>query len=293
MFGDLFLIVLLLFAASILPSSSLSTRPEIKLLDFLLGDKLKHQIPIKKTNLPKKFLGYSIFQGHSALRNFSTPSLLSDDSLSKASKALLLICAGYGDAAHEVLLGVTLDAIEEAEYAATHPGQTSWSDDHPLEDIDDWVHSILHRIEGNAIGEGGHPGFENAKFWAAGGPKAYDRLGNTSWKEALCRVAKRKAPIAASLGVAAAEDNSHKIISSGGKPRRTLTITQGCWDPIRYIELCRECPECPECPDTNSTPLRNELDWLHRVEIVLLFLFEKREDAFSIEEMVGMCSNIS
>jgi hypothetical protein len=284
----MFLVILLLFTSLIHPTSSLSTRPEIEILE-LLGPKYQISIP-RNNSSENKLLVYSIFEGHSALRNFPICSLLSDGTLSKASKALLLLCAGYGDAAHEVLLGVTLDVIEEAEYAATHPGQTSWSDDHPLEDIDDWVHSMLHRIEGNNIGEGGHSGFDNAKFWTAGGPKkAYERLEITPWKEALCEMAKRKAPISLGLGVVADVDKAHSILSGGGKPPRTLTVPQGCWDPIQYIELCRR-----QCEDTNhNSTLRDELDWLHRVEIVLLLLVEERKEAFVIEEIVEICSKIS
>jgi hypothetical protein len=42
--------------------------------------------------------------------------------LSKTTKAIFLLVSGYGDAAHEVVLGVTVDNMDDGEYAATHPG---------------------------------------------------------------------------------------------------------------------------------------------------------------------------
>jgi len=135
-----------------------------------------------------------------------------------------------GDVAHEVLLGVNLDNVEEAEYAATHPGETNWSKQHPLSDVDDMAHSLIHRLEGNRRGEGNHTGYENAKYWIAGGPKLnptipppimtdagdanlngtvpsrtrtkpVGRYNPVPWR--LAKFARRRAPTAAKLGVVA------------------------------------------------------------------------------------------
>jgi hypothetical protein len=131
-------------------------------------------------------LDYSIFRGQgSSLRNLPIKQRKWIERFEKSLAALLLLVLHGSlssseasslvlDAAHEVILGVRPDdedIIKEAEFAATHPGQTKWMQNHPLSDVDDWIHSIIHRQEGDAIGEGNHTGWDNAKYWAAGGPK--------------------------------------------------------------------------------------------------------------------------
>ena len=87
----------------------------------------------------------------------------------KALWALELTGQGYLDAAHDVILGVTTwEDLDLAEYAATHSGLTNWSQTHPLSDVDDVIHSMIHRLEGSAVGEGGYTGYQNAKYWLAG-----------------------------------------------------------------------------------------------------------------------------
>ena len=289
-----------------------------------------------------KFLHYSIFEGRSAFRNLSSASsrlrpLLEDDSLTKSSKALLLLSLlgdghhhggtddshnhNIGDLAHELLLGVTLDNLDEAEYAATHRGQTSWTQDHPFEDIDDVVHSIVHRLEGNTKGEGGHTGYDNAKYWVAGGPKMYSKLTNNvnlKYKRTLCEIAKRKTPIAVSLGVIVKQDPDnnkdkdgeteegirHHILAGGGKPPRPVFIPYGCWDPIRYIDLCciyNGKVEGANLDDERNVEvvdhhqLRKELLWLHRIEILLLLLYDGRDGShdFNIQDVVDRCCQIN
>ena len=85
------------------------------------------------------------------------------------------------DKAHELILGVNMTNIEEAEYAATHPGQTSWSADHPLSTEQDIMHALIHRLEGHNVGEGGHWGYENAKYWLAGGDKKFESVCVIMW----------------------------------------------------------------------------------------------------------------
>jgi hypothetical protein len=240
------------------------------------------------------FLDYSIFRGHSALRDLPRPCqdllLRDDDSLSKASKALLLLCAGYGDAAHEVVLGVTFvleddtssastsstsSAMETAEYAATHPGETMWSRDHPLDGMDDLVHSMIHRVEGHAIGEGGHAGFDNADYWAAGGPKACDTVVSAHHHhavyEALCDGARNTTPLCVKAGVIAPQDTTttHDILADGGT-QRNVKVPQGCWDSIRFIDLCRSVKKRGD-----NDELQAELDYLHHLELHLLLQYEE------------------
>ena len=117
-------------------------------------------------------LQYSIFRGTSALRHLSTEdeAVVNPNAFGSTACAALLLLRGHPDAAHEVLLGVTKTNLEEAEYAATHPG-SGWAEAHPLSDSADMLHAILHRLEGPAVGEGNHTGYVNAKYWLAGGGK--------------------------------------------------------------------------------------------------------------------------
>lgn len=189
-------------------------------------------------------LDYSIFDGRSCIRSlpsdlkqklFTTPP-----TLTKAATAIILLLSGYIDASHEVVLGVTPTNVDDAEYAATHRGQTTWTTDHPFTDVDDLVHSLIHRKEGHAIGEGGYSGYDNAKYWAAGGPKLCERSLTTNHPvyQSLASFAKQRAPMCVDAGVVTTADVSHKIIQGGGK-ERTVTVPKDCWDPFCFIDLCR------------------------------------------------------
>ena len=150
---------------------------------------------LQPLNIP---LQYSIFEGTSALRSLNiVPFNLTDDDSQTNRRnreldetnsqeiGMTLLQPPYSqhknlaaffillssslsnklDIAHEILLGVNLTNIQEAEYAATHPGQTNWYKNHPLSQSDQYLHGIIHRIEGSNIGEGGLTGYENAKYW--------------------------------------------------------------------------------------------------------------------------------
>ena len=228
-------------------------------------------------------IGYSIFRGRSALRDLpdECKSMVSSTSspLTKSCKAMLLLIAGHADASHDILLGVTLEDLESAEYAAMHRGQTNWTQEHPLGDVDDLVHSILHRSEGGSVGEGGHTGYENAKYWAAGGPKALKGpLSSCSSEstllkvyQSLCRLAREKSPLCVAAGVIAADHTSHEILADGGK-RRTVQVPQGCWDPFCLINLCRRC----DSDDDNSSgdALQSEIYYLQNQEFEFLLKHE-------------------
>ena len=96
-------------------------------------------------------MGYSIFDGTSALRSFLAddddendldvfrPSSFGMYGLRNPpafyrTAAALLLSRGNLEAAHEVILGVTPHNLDEAEFAATHRGQTDWAERHPLTD---------------------------------------------------------------------------------------------------------------------------------------------------------------
>lgn len=200
-------------------------------------------------------LEYSIFLGHSALRK--VPSRFTG---SKTFIALQHLLQREFDAAHDLLLGVDWTNLDEAEYAATHRGQTNWTQEHAFSDEDDLVHSIIHRLEGDLEGEGGHMGWENAKYWAAGGPKCFRTLGRNPVHQALCRLCRKRAPTLEHLLVAKT-NRKHEIIAGGGKTR-ILWVEQGCFDPITFIALCQH------------TEWTEELKTMQIAEILLLIRTE-------------------
>lgn len=224
-------------------------------------------------------LKYSIFDGRSAIRNLpkSCQDVCKQNHLSKSAKALLLLLAGYGDAAHDVILGVTLENLDSAEYAATHRGQpTSWAEDHPLSDLDDIIHSLIHRMEGSTVGEGGHSGFENAKYWACGGPKASKEPLLSSCIGVVCdklqELAKQHAPLCVSeKGLIRNMGTTHQIIAGGGT-FRTVHVPKDCWDAICYIDLCQE-------ESNDDSALQQELGYLHgkEMEVLLEYALSTRE----------------
>lgn len=253
-------------------------------------------------------LNYSIFRGQSALRELPLKQREWIDRFGKSVAAILLLVLHESlsessasscsvlllDAAHEVVLGVRPDNINEAEYAATRPGQTTWMQDHPLSDLDDWIHSIIHRREGHAIGEGNHAGWENAKYWAAGGPKQLYSSSTSSDDDAmnkensaaaaaascgingimerhlliaqeLARLARQRAPLCVKAGVVTTCTTQHYILAGGNgqQKKRIVSIPANCWDPFCFINLlssvsCRLQQE------------REELDILLQAELDLL-----------------------
>ena len=237
---------------------------------------------------PLKPMQYSIFkQGRSALRDiakqdkhlvmperlFGIPKSRCRTSHYRACAALLLL-RGYSDAAHEVLLGVTLDNLKEGEFAATHRGQTDWAEKHPLNDASDMLHAAVHRIvEGNQRGEGGHTGYENACYWLAGGPKLLDSPKAHPVREALAKIAQEHAPMCLAAGIIAPRSSNttsnragteHSVLSGGGKTR-TVCVPPGQWDDFVFLELCRCWKEGLLIKD-----LEDEVATLQRAEIILL-----------------------
>jgi hypothetical protein len=216
---------------------------------------------VNRTNVlfrdQKSTLQYSIFQeGRSVLRDITNwnerlPSLVQSNKLLVAISMLLWMYSDRSssvderhlDAAHEVLLGVTADNLAQAEYAATHRGKTSWSEQHPLTDEDDMLHAIVHRLEGNAIGEGGYSGWANAKYWSAGGPKQKEILGDHPVHQALSLICKQQLPSSSfSRLVDDSQSRQYEIIA-GNDLTRWVTVKRGYWDPIAWIDLCQSQAE--------------------------------------------------
>lgn len=220
---------------------------------------------------------YSIFNGRSALRDLPDtethlmdPQLLfgdtcHDELAAHRACAVLLLLRGYADAAHDVILGVTVDNLDEAEYAATHRGQTNWTREHPLTDSADLIHAALHRLEASSKGEGGYKGYENAKYWLAGGPKALTVPAPHSIRELLARIARQHAPCCVKQGIVARDDGAmHTIIGDGSKTR-TICVPPGEWDGFIFVDLC-EKREYGELTQEEG----DEIELLQRAELVLL-----------------------
>jgi len=272
----------------------------------------------EKISLP---MNYNIFRGNSSLRSLSKDErdllmLLSpqhqpkreveredagcnancDDDDSQKQKpqeaasnnhralALLFVLKEKLEVAHELVLGVTRDELETAEYAATHPGRTSWSQDHPLDDSADWIHAIIHRLEGSTLGEGNQPGYENAKYWILGGPKLLERpVANHPVRKIMAECAPRIAPVCVSArgllsrcssgignyGGDGEGDSKHgdsdddndtaiittkeySVLAGGGKTRKVVpSLNEGEWDDLAFIELCRLREEQETKEETN------------------------------------------
>jgi hypothetical protein len=282
-----------------LPTTDVSVA--IQAIDFL------STIQRQRKNQEQLMLAYSIFKGRSALRDIDDRATLSflqlntqepdmsSSSLSMRSRfrlvaviVLSLLGRNQSDAAHEVVLGVNLVNLQDAEYAATHPGETSWSKDHPLSECEDMLHSVIHRLcEGSARGEGGYTGWQNADYWAAGGPKRrYDsETMTTNWQHAvrtaLAQAATKYAPLCVEAGVVVScsrkeEPRRHRIIADGGQ-ERIVTVPVGCWDPFCFIDLIRQNsrPSSTACTTMEEKQsLQNELDWLQELELRLLVRHE-------------------
>ena len=121
-------------------------------------------------------------------------------------------------------------------------------------------------MEGTSIGEGGHSGYENAKYWSFGGPKeCSEPLSFNKHSEIyqyLCMLAEQKAPKCVSKGLIVRKSSgiTHEIIADGGR-KRNVKIPFGYWDPICYINLLQ----------SNDPELQSELKLIHLEELRLLF----------------------
>jgi len=212
---------------------------------------------------------YEIFEGKSSLRHLTksesrsltlslkereykqTQILINkhkDDKNTLVLPILIFLLKGKLDIAHELILGETTQNIADAEYAATHPGETSWSVDHALTTIDDILHCIVHRFEGiNKSKEGGgiYAGYDNAKFWVAGGDKGLEYVADHKlWHHMKEYVTKHHerfhclglvAPII--QGCTTRDERKYEIIASKGK-KRFVPVKAGMWDEFRFIDLC-------------------------------------------------------
>jgi hypothetical protein len=229
-------------------------------------------------------------QGRSSLRNL-TPSeseyvQLSENRFGDTSNrtsiilAPLLILLHGGqyslDKAHELILGVNRTNIEQAEYAATHPGKTSWSVDHPLDADQDLLHALIHRLEGEKVGEGGHTGFENAKYWLAGGDKMLESVEDHVVKDHLKEFVLKRNYLH-HLDLVPLETRTYSIIAGGGK-RRDVVVESGTFDFFRFHCMCeiRYGGQNENVSDWKED-WSSYVDELQRAELEILFKYCARE----------------
>lgn len=196
-------------------------------------------------------------QGVSSLRTLPEKPLAT----SKVLLALRLLLEKNIDGAHDVILGVDWSNLDEAEYAATHRGQTNWTQEHPFSEEDNLVHSLIHRLEGDIEGEGSYTGWENAKYWVAGGPQKHTCLGHGAIHQALCRSCSRICSPSLVDLLVTKKKRMHTIIAGGGTTR-SVWIDKGCFDPVSFINLCQH------------TEWNDELRELQVAEVLLLIRIE-------------------
>ena len=256
----------------------------------------------KAVSLP---MTYSIFNGTSSLRTLAEDDLdvLRPSSIGvygvrnspafHRAAAALLLSRGRLEAAHEVVLGVTPHNLDEAEYAATHRGQTDWSATHPLTDTADRIHSIIHRLEGSALGEGNHTGYANAKYWILGGPKELVCPEPHPIRNELRRRVLQHAPNLLNRGIIAGEGKDgrgpiHQVIA-GGEKMREVRIPPGEWDDVAFIDVCRLRSENRDVcePDRLSEEECREIEILQETELLLLIQHELIKAGFGAAAVEG------
>jgi hypothetical protein len=121
-------------------------------------------------------------------------------------------------------------------------------------------------------------GYENAKYWAAGGPK----YSSTHYQHqpvygALCHLARQKTPLCVAAGIIASSHGGkfHEILADGGH-RRTVHVPKGCWDPFCFIDIiCHRQQSKQEEEDDNL--LQSEINYLQDEELELLLQHELGE----------------
>lgn len=218
------------------------------LVTMMIGNHNKTSTKAFIRNAPYS-LQYAITKtGRSSLRDLTSREkklIRMSSSSCKILAPLLVLLQQSGsnnmmDKAHEMILGVNETNIVKAEYAATYRN-TSWSDDHPLDADQDMLHSLLHRWEGGNIGEGGHRGFDNAKYWLLGGSKMMNAVDESHVMRAQLKgYIMNNKKYHPEMGFVVEEEEgtrSYEIIAGSNRTRK-LIVKSGEFDWIRYYNLC-------------------------------------------------------
>jgi hypothetical protein len=128
-----------------------------------------------------------------------------------------------------------------------------------------------------------HTGWENAKHWAAGGPKQHQVLYCASKKkkeydqnhhychhpvyQALAVCAQLKAKLCVQAGVVGRRSRKHSIIATGGKSH-SVRVERGAWDPFLFVDLLAAA-------DNSDLELQRQLRYLQEMQLRLLLRYEQ------------------
>jgi hypothetical protein len=203
------------------------------------------------------------------------------------------------DGAHEIILGISWNNIEDAECYAKkrHMNNTSykWIDRYPLDTTDDFIHSIIHRIEGNNIGEGSYSGYQNAKYWFSGGPKQHTVIPTHDHPvyQSLCEIylqirnatTEKEDDIIAILPSSFVHDDivEYEIIAGGGATR-IVKVQPNSWDGIGVINAWQCISEVTS--STSKNKVLHLLMKLHQVELQLWILYEQANRTLSKQQLI-------
>jgi hypothetical protein len=225
---------------------------------------------------------------------------------SRATQTQLLL-----DAAHEVILGVSWDNMDDAEEYSVRRKQQNrsttqrrWIDRHPLDETDDFVHSIIHRLEGGHNGEGGHTGYDNAKYWISGGPKHHPTVPTHDHPvyQTLCELYRslmKRNNVTTLLPSFVHDDGEVKYeIVAGGGTKRIVLVQPNCWDGIAVIDAWEQetlmSTAAGSITNTDAEGRQRQqqqlrlllLMKLHRLEIQLWTLFELSNRTLPKEQLM-------
>jgi len=175
---------------------------------------------------------------------------------------LLLMLQLY-DQTHEVVLGNQPLLPQEMVWDWLRTFQAH-PDDYwlyrPMSAENHYLHAILHRIEGHRLGEAGLIGFENAKFWFAGG------VEKPAWGLGVHPVYKALAAAGSEIEVlrrCCVRDASSEVWVP---PGRWVRVAPG-WDPFAFVDFHRSVVESTHPQEADVAALR----WAQRFEFENLF----------------------
>ena len=121
------------------------------------------------------------------------------------------------------------------------------STDLPLTTEQDMLQVLIHRLEGQEVGDGGHVGYENAKYWLAGGDKKLESVSDHIVRRGMRDYVAQRSDRFQCLDLIANDGSSNSssrtskriygIIAGGGKSRE-VNVYEGEFDCFRFVDLC-------------------------------------------------------
>jgi 23S rRNA-/tRNA-specific pseudouridylate synthase len=133
---------------------------------------------------------------------------------------------------------------------------------------------MIHRLEGNAEGEGGYTGYQNAKYWLAGGPKCSSTVILSSGSEEILvyevlieYLVQRHPDLVESL-ISSSDELPYEIIADGGRCRN-ISVPPYSWNGMALIDLWALAFTPTTAKDNATRLLQLKLQDLLRVELAL------------------------